>query len=360
MDASGGRRSRPAGSRPPAAAAGVGGRDPRESRNSARSRSSVSVNTSSNWSTTRTSSPASGRPDPPPRAPARPARGRRSRPRRVATRSSAASSSSIGCVPGSISEENPLGSGERPARIAGTNPARTTDDFPLPLGPTTARNRDPGPGCRIWEQVGDQPSRPKKSRRRPPRRAEAPCTGCARRPRFSCIRPPLGFVEEGGEQLVRAGHIGAERRLLDELLEERRQVVREQVVHERAELSDVVSGVGVGTDAHAEVAIGVPLAIEQHVGRVELAVRDPLRERTRSRSRSDRPQRSFPLESLASTRASEAPAFHVPARRRAGRALANSRRWGRCADARAPRPPAPPVRNGARKRGPRPDVHGRS
>ena len=67
----------------------------------------------------------------------------------IAMRRSAASSSSIGCAPGNISATNHVRDpASAPARIPGTTPARTTEDFPLPLGPTTARNPAPAPASR--------------------------------------------------------------------------------------------------------------------------------------------------------------------------------------------------------------------
>ena len=69
---------------------------------------------------------------------------------RTAIRRSAASSSSMGCAPGSISAmKGSSGPSKAPCLIAGTSPARTTEDFPPPLGPTTARNLDPGPASLI-------------------------------------------------------------------------------------------------------------------------------------------------------------------------------------------------------------------
>ena len=53
-----------------------------------------------------------------------------------------------------------------PGRIAGTSPARTTDDFPPPLGPTTARNRDPGLARSAGRSVGRRAPRDRRSRRR--------------------------------------------------------------------------------------------------------------------------------------------------------------------------------------------------
>src|SRR4029077_13054384 len=47
-----------------------------------------------------------------------------------------------GCEPGvSTRTVHVLLSGKAPARILGINPARTTDDLPLPEGPRTAKKR---------------------------------------------------------------------------------------------------------------------------------------------------------------------------------------------------------------------------
>ena len=60
----------------------------------------------------------------------------------TATVSNAASSSSIGYGPGeNTTIFQPAEPGSAPCRSGGTSPARTVDDFPLPLGPTTARKR---------------------------------------------------------------------------------------------------------------------------------------------------------------------------------------------------------------------------
>ncbi len=51
----------------------------------------------------------------------------------------------MGCAPGNISAmKGSSGLSKAPDLIAVTSPARTTEDFPPPLGPTTARNLDPG------------------------------------------------------------------------------------------------------------------------------------------------------------------------------------------------------------------------
>ena len=62
--------------------------------------------------------------------------------RRRPAGASAASSSSSGYAPGNISTIGQRSDpGSAPAASAGTRPARTTEDLPLPLGPTTARKR---------------------------------------------------------------------------------------------------------------------------------------------------------------------------------------------------------------------------
>ena len=64
---------------------------------------------------------------------------------RTDTRASAASSSSKGWAPGESSVTR-IGPPEALSRSAGTTPARTSDDLPHPLGPTTATNRATEPG----------------------------------------------------------------------------------------------------------------------------------------------------------------------------------------------------------------------
>jgi hypothetical protein len=60
--------------------------------------------------------------------------------------------------------------GSAPARRAGSSPARTSDDFPLADGPSTARNRDV---TRRWRRRVTSPSRPKKRSGGPPPRTRA-------------------------------------------------------------------------------------------------------------------------------------------------------------------------------------------
>jgi hypothetical protein len=72
----------------------------------------------------------------------------------------------MGWSPGNISAMNGACRVARaPFLIAGTIPARTTDDLPLPLGPTTAKNLDPGPTSfnRATRRCASS-RRPKKSR----------------------------------------------------------------------------------------------------------------------------------------------------------------------------------------------------
>ena len=83
----------------------------------------------------------------------------------IATRLSAASSSSNGWGAGVISMRNQsCDIGNAPAANAGMRPARTTLDLPLPLGPTTAmkRPRMPGSPSRARSRWTSR-SRPKKS-----------------------------------------------------------------------------------------------------------------------------------------------------------------------------------------------------
>ena len=62
----------------------------------------------------------------------------------TATPSNASSSCSNGCGAGVISIVNQApDNGSAPCRIAGSSPALTALDLPLPLGPTTAMNRPP-------------------------------------------------------------------------------------------------------------------------------------------------------------------------------------------------------------------------
>ena len=158
----------------------------------------VNVNTSSNWSTTRTALVSGGRrvARPPRAGPAirsragRGASGSAAPPRRRI----ASSSSSIGCAPGRARNTATSASPSAPARIAGTSPARTTDDFPLPLGPTT--DEEPGSGTPSFGQPGEQSDRAPRDRRsrrrRLPRRAAIPYTGCGHPFRLRAASPDDG------------------------------------------------------------------------------------------------------------------------------------------------------------------------
>ena len=65
-----------------------------------------------------------------------------------------------------------------PRRSAGIRPARTTDDFPEPDGPTTARNRDASSSCSSRPRSRFvTASRPKKSPASASRKARSPLYG---------------------------------------------------------------------------------------------------------------------------------------------------------------------------------------
>ena len=73
--------------------------------------------------------------------------------RGVARPTSAAASSANGSSPGLISATKTRG---EPARTAGTSPARTTEDLPLPEGPTSATRREPDVAAQAAGQPADE------------------------------------------------------------------------------------------------------------------------------------------------------------------------------------------------------------
>ncbi len=73
----------------------------------------------------------------------------------------------------------------------------------------------------------------------------------------------------------RARRIGPDVRLLGEFREGR--LVRQQASGERGDLPDVLRGIGRRAAGDREVPeIGVPLRVEEDVGRSDVPVRDPL------------------------------------------------------------------------------------
>ena len=168
-----------------------------------------------------------------------------------------------------LGHETRLRGPRAPCRIAGTIPALTTEDFPAPLGPTTARNLDPRPvslSRAIRRAVSSV--RPKKSW------ASASVNGL--RPLYGlrtssllgvAIVLLLGGRACGISERFRAGCFGSDVRSLDEFPEARRRVVVKNASSEGGELADVIGRVRSRPDADLEVPeVGVPFPVEQHVG----------------------------------------------------------------------------------------------
>src|SRR6266540_1046806 len=146
--------------------------------------SSARVKTSSNWSTTSSNrelssgsnhSTASSSPAPSCRSLSSRSRGGGA----GASGRNAAVSSAKGSEPGVVSAINQRSDPVRPpTRRAGTRPARTTEDLPLPEGPTSARSRAPSPSsasrCR---RRRTSCSRPKKSDASGSRNGRSPLYG---------------------------------------------------------------------------------------------------------------------------------------------------------------------------------------
>ena len=84
-----------------------------------------------------------------------------------------------------------------PPQIAGTSPARTTDDLPLPDGPTTARNADPASRS---ARFSTSSSRPKKNSASWGWKASSPLYGVPTSPRKAASSAVcLSSVRGGGK-----------------------------------------------------------------------------------------------------------------------------------------------------------------
>ncbi len=124
-----------------------------------------------------------------------------------AMRSSAASSSSNGCGAGVMSIRNQSADiGSAPFANAGSSPARTTLDLPLPLGPTTATKRPRMPGApRRAMSRSTSRSRPKNSPASAGPNARSPLYGFSIS--VSSSNGDRGDAERVGQRLPERRHV---------------------------------------------------------------------------------------------------------------------------------------------------------